>query len=235
MQQWRQGVMDAIPIGLSFLLFGSIFGMMAMQTGLTAWQSVAMSMMVFAGAAQFACLPMLAEHASYWTIILATFLINSRHLLMGLSISPYYKTFSKRFVNFAGFFLLDEQYALTLHRFRHHKPNQSYIIGLSLTFYITWCVGTWLGTVAGGWIPNPEALGLGFSFTAMFLALVYYQFTSLLRVVTFFVCGLVATMLVFVLPNGLHILVAGIVSFAIGYALPAKEQETETEQQEAAI
>lgn len=226
-QQWKQGILDAVPIGLSFLLFGGIFGMMSLQTGLNVWQSLAMSLIVFAGSAQFTTLSMISEQAGMWTIVLATFLINSRHLLMGLSMSPYYTSFSSRFTTIMSFFLIDEQYAITLNRFRHYKPTKTYIMGVSFTLYFTWVFGTWLGTIAGRWIPDPETLGLGFSFTAMFLALVYYQFTSLLRIMTFFLCGAIAVGLVFVVPNGLHLLAAGVVAFGIGYAFPAKEKRTE--------
>ncbi|WP_240675688.1 AzlC family ABC transporter permease [Ammoniphilus sp. CFH 90114] len=230
-RQWKQGIMDAVPIGLSFLLFGGIFGMMAIQAGLSIWQSVGMSFIVFAGSAQFTSLSMISDQASILAIILATFLINSRHLLMGLSMSPYYAGFSNRFVTLLSFFLIDEQYALTLNRFRHFAPTKSYIMGVSFTLYFTWVFGTFLGTMTGSWIPDPEALGLGFSFTAMFLALVFYQLTNLLRIATFFLCGGLAVALVFVVPNGLHLLIAGVLSFAIGYAFPAKSRKVVKEEQ----
>lgn len=230
---WREGVLDAVPIGISLVLFGAIYGMLSLQAGLTAWESMGMSLIVYAGSAQFTALPLIKDGASMFAIILATFLLNSRHLLMGLSVSPYYKSFSPWIVNVTAFFLTDEQYAITLNRFRSKGSQSSYVMAVSLSLYVAWAFGTWLGIVAGKWIPDPEALGLGFSFTAMFLALAYYQLNSWLRITTFLLCGSLATGLTFVLPNGLHLLAAGLLAFGIGYLLPENSQEDE-EQQEGA-
>ncbi len=224
-QSWRQGVIDSLPITVSIILFGAIFGMLSLQAGLAGWQSIAMSLIVYAGSAQFTALSMLSDHANLWAIVLATFLLNSRHLLMGLSISPHYQKFSFAQVNLFAFFLTDEQYAITLNRFRHHASDLGYIASVSLSLYFGWFFGTLLGTVAGQWIPDPDALGLGFSFTAMFLALAYYQLTSVIRVLTFLLCGVVAVGLALVLPSGLHLLFAGLIAFGIGYYLPEKTEK----------
>ncbi len=227
---FRLGVLDSLPISVSIILFGAIFGLLSMQTGLSVWQSVAMSLIVYAGSAQFTALSMLADQANMFAIILATFLLNSRHFLMGLSMAPHYQSFSLLQVNTMAFFLTDEQYAITLNRFRNHPSDLPYIVGVSLSLYFAWCGGTLLGTAAGQWIPDPASLGLGFSFTAMFLALAYYQLYSLQRILVFLVDGLLATGLVLVLPTGLHLLAAGLLAFLVGYFLPEKgKQHTDGE------
>ncbi|MGD8189808.1 AzlC family ABC transporter permease [Brevibacillus ginsengisoli] len=231
LSSWRQGLLDSLPITVSLMLFGAIFGMLSLQAGLTVWQTLAMSLVVYAGSAQFTALSMISEHSSLWAIVLATFLLNSRHLLMGLSISPHYQQFSSRQVNVFAFFLTDEQYAISLNRFRHHSSDAAYITSVCLSLYLGWFTGTLLGTVAGQWIPDPEALGLGFSFTAMFLALAYYQLTSLVRVVTFVICGAVAVGMSFILPSGLHLLIAGVIAFAVGYFLPTDEKKQTSAQE----
>lgn len=229
---WKQGLLDALPLIASYVLFGAIFGMMAGQAGLSSWESVAMSLLVYSGAAQFAASSMIAEHAGIWAIILTTCLLNLRHFLMALSISPHYQRFSRSQVNALAFFLTDEQYAVTLNRFRHHQSDLPYIVSVSVSLYAGWCTGTWIGTAAGSWIPDPAALGLGFSFTAMFLALAYYQLSSLIRILTFLLCGALAVGLSFVVPTGLPVLIAGCLAFAIGYALPAKDAEEEQGEKE---
>ncbi|MFM1653999.1 AzlC family ABC transporter permease [Brevibacillus sp. B_LB10_24] len=228
--QVRQGLIDAAPISVSVALFGAIFGMLSIQAGLSGWQSLAMSLIVFAGSSQFTALSMLSERAGSLSIILATFLLNSRHFLMGLSLSPYYRSFPKLLTGIFAFFLTDEQYAIILNRFRHHPSHAAYVFTVGLALYIGWCAGTWLGTIAGQWLPDPAALGLDFSFTAMFLALAYYQLGSLLRILTFLATGAVAAGLALLLPNGLHLLAAGLFAFAVGYFAQQSpvEQEAET-------
>ena len=220
----KQGFIDAIPIGLSLVVFGAIFGVMSIQADLSIWESVVMSLIVFAGSAQFASLSLISEDVYIWTIVLTTFLINSRHLLMGLSMSPYYTSFPKWYTNILAFFLIDEQYAITLHRFKDHRPHLAYIISVSLTLYITWFIGTVLGGFVGALIPDPGGLGLGFSFTAMFLSLVYFQLSSRLRVFTFIVCGALAVFLVSIIPSGLNLLVAGMIAFLFGYFFEAEKE-----------
>ncbi|HZG15620.1 MAG TPA: AzlC family ABC transporter permease [Candidatus Bathyarchaeia archaeon] len=222
---FAQGVIDSLPISVSIILFGAIFGLLSMQTGLSVWESLAMSLIVYAGSAQFTALSMLADQANLFAIILATFLLNSRHFLMGLSMAPHYQAFSPLQVNIMAFFLTDEQYAITLNRFRNHSSDMPYIVAVSLSLYVAWCGGTLLGTAAGQWIPDPESLGLGFSFTAMFLALAYYQLYSPVRILVFLLSGAVATGLVLLLPTGLHLLSAGLLAFLVGYFLPEKGKE----------
>ncbi|GAA4703506.1 AzlC family ABC transporter permease [Brevibacillus fulvus] len=234
-QSLRNGFIDALPVTASYIVFAAIFGMLSLQTGLSPWQSIAMSIIVYAGSAQFTALSMLAEQASPWAIIFATFLLNSRHLLMGLSLSPYYQGYSRLQLNSVAFLLTDESYAISLNRLREQpKINVSYVVGVSLSLYLAWIGGTWLGTMAGQWIPDPASLGLGFSFTAMFLALAYYQLGSLVRILTFVACGLVATWLALFLPNGLHLLIAGLLAFVVGFSLPLKQaaQTSEDARQE---
>lgn len=225
-QLMRQGMVDSLPITVSIVLFAAIFGMLSLQTGLSAWQSIGMSLIVFAGSAQFTALSMLAEHANLWAIVLATLLLNSRHLLMGLSLAPHYQSFTPLQMNGLAFFLTDEQYAITLNRLRHHPCHAAYVTGVCVSLYLGWTGGTFIGTVAGQWVPDPDALGLGFSFTAMFLALAYYQLTSVVRLLTFVCCGAAAVGLALVLPNGLHLLIAGLLAFAVGYMMPAAKSQT---------
>lgn len=220
---FRRGLWDSLPLTASYILVGAIFGMMAGQAGLSPWESVAMSAFVYSGAAQFSAIAMIADHASMWAIVLTTCMLNTRHLLMGLSISPYYQRFSSAQVNGLAYLLTDEQYAISLNRFRQHPSETSYIVAVGGSLLLSWVLGTWLGTVAGQWIPDPASLGLNFSFTAMFVALAFYQLTSFPRILTFLLCGAFAVCFALLLPNGLHLLVAGLVAFFIGYVWPSKD------------
>ncbi|WP_308216646.1 AzlC family ABC transporter permease [Pseudalkalibacillus decolorationis] len=63
-------------MGISFIVFGSIFGMMAIQIGLSPFESLLMSIFSFAGSAQLSVLPMIVENSSVYAMVLTTLLIN---------------------------------------------------------------------------------------------------------------------------------------------------------------
>ncbi|USG63574.1 AzlC family ABC transporter permease [Brevibacillus ruminantium] len=214
---WQQGIVDSVPIGVSFLVFGGIFGMLGLQAGLSTAENVLMSFFVHAGSAQFAVLPMLAEGAGFWAMVLVTLLLNSRYFLMGLSLAPYYSKQSRRFANLIAFFMSDEQYAITYNRIRLYGFDSAYILSVSLFLHLFWALGTWLGSIAGHLLPDPHRFGLEYSFTAMFLALSVGMLSSKVRVAVFLGCGAAACLLSAWSVNGLHVLAAGVLAFAAGY------------------
>ncbi|CAM5792179.1 MULTISPECIES: AzlC family ABC transporter permease [Brevibacillus] len=217
MASWKQGIRDSVPVGMSFLVFGGIFGMLALQTGMSTAESVWMSFFVHAGSSQFAVLPMLVEGAGFWTMVMVTFFMNSRHFLMAMSLAPYYSRQNKRFADLIAFFLSDEQYAITYNRIQQYGFDKSYILSVSLFLHLFWALGTWLGSLFGYLLPDPQRFGLEYSFTAMFLALSVGMLSSPIRVAIFLGCGAVACLLSMASTSGLHVLGAGLLAFAVGF------------------
>src|SRR5690606_34395042 len=83
------GFMQLAPISLFVTAFGVAFGLAAVQTGLSDSTIVVMSTLVFAGAAQFAVLDMWGTQIPLFTMMVAVFAINARHLLMGATLYPW--------------------------------------------------------------------------------------------------------------------------------------------------
>lgn len=213
----KEEIIEVIPITLSICLFGMIFGLIATKSGLTLLQSMSMSVFIFAGTAQFAMLTLINEHVTLISIVVTTLFINSRHLLMGLSLSAYYNKFSRRFANSAAFFLIDEQYAITLNNFRRARCNKRSIIIISLLFYGSWIVGTYIGVNVSDSFKYISTSALGFGITAMFLAISYSYIQSKVNVIIFLICGLLAILLYLLLPQGLYIVIVAGIAFGIGY------------------
>ncbi|WP_076373206.1 AzlC family ABC transporter permease [Peribacillus simplex] len=216
-QNWKKGMLDSIPMGISFIVFGCIFGVMAIQIGLSPIESVLMSLVSFAGSAQLSVLSMIAENSSISAMVLTTLMINARHLLYGLSLSPYFSKFDWKFNNFIAYFLSDALYALSLNHFRQSTPQKSYIIGAGLFLYMSWGLGTLIGTISSTLLPEQYHLGLEFSMTTIFLILAFTEITSFLKLITFFITGLIVISLYFVLPLGILLLIAGLAAFIVGY------------------
>ena len=81
-----RGARAAIPIAVGYVPVAIAFGILARQAGFSALQSLGMSAIVYAGASQFASLPLVAGGASPVAIALATLVLNFRHFLMSASL-----------------------------------------------------------------------------------------------------------------------------------------------------
>ena len=85
----RAGVLATIPVGLAAAPFGMVYAVTALAAGLTPAQTLAMSLIVFAGASQFTAAGLFAAGAGPLTIIITTLIINARHLLLSASLAPH--------------------------------------------------------------------------------------------------------------------------------------------------
>jgi 4-azaleucine resistance transporter AzlC len=79
---FREGAKAALPIVLGYLPVGMAFGVLAQKAGLSAFEAGSMSLLVYAGASQFIAVEMISKGAIWFPIVLTTFFINLRHLLM---------------------------------------------------------------------------------------------------------------------------------------------------------
>ena len=86
---FTRGTRLALPIVLGYLTVAFAFGVLADKTGLGALQATVMSLFVFAGSAQLISVTMLASGIAVPSIIVTTFVVNLRHLLMSAAVTPY--------------------------------------------------------------------------------------------------------------------------------------------------
>src|SRR5919106_550806 len=111
-------------------------------------------------------------------IVAITFLINSRHLLMGAALAPHLKHLPKRKVLPALFLMCDESWAMGLSDARQqsaagHQPGFSlpYYLAVAAGLYLTWIVSTTIGAALGPAMGDVEAYGFDIAFPAVFLVL----------------------------------------------------------------
>jgi len=161
------------PIGMGYVPAGFAYGVLALQAGLPASITVAMSVLVFAGAMQFAAVPMLAGAAGLPTVVLSTLMINLRHVLYAIPLLdrlPKYRAV-KAYVIAA---LTDETYSVLTSLPSERCRALSGRIALINHAY--WVLGTLIGVALGKqaarWIPH-----LDFALPALFaiLAIEHYR------------------------------------------------------------
>ncbi|HEY8551924.1 MAG TPA: AzlC family ABC transporter permease [Thermaerobacter sp.] len=170
-----RGLLAGLPIVAGYLPIGLAFGVVAVQAGLTAAEALAMSLLVFAGSAQFAAAGMLAAGAAPAALVATTFLINLRHVLFGAALAPRLGERRWSRLAVAAFGLTDEVFAVAQATLDRAPRPWPYLIGLEVAAYTSWCGASWLGAVIGGALEGLAAWGLDYALPAMFLALIALQ------------------------------------------------------------
>ena len=152
--------------------FGLLFGATAISNGLTFWQTMGVSAAVFAGGSQFVFLELYNQKVPIWSILLAVFAINFRHVLYSASIGRYLDRFSFIQKYFGFFFLSDPSFAAGEQR-KEKKGvlNPAYYFGFAVPLYPLWLTANAVGASIGNLITDPKALGMDMLLPIYFLAL----------------------------------------------------------------
>ena len=200
----RDGARTAAPIAVAVFVVGMSFGVTA-RPAIGAAAAIAMSVIVFAGSAQFAAVAVLADGGAALTAILAGILLNLRFLAMGMAIAPSLPGGRLRRA-LQGQAIVDASFALASRGGgRFHAPT---LIGGTLAQYPAWVLGTVAGVLAGGLVHDPDALGLDAIFPAFFLVLLVDELRSGSARVAALLGVAIALALVPVAPPGIPILAA---------------------------
>lgn len=162
------------PVGMGYLPTGFAFGVLAMQAGLSPAVVVAMSVFVFAGALQFAAVPLLGVATGLGTFAMTTLLINLRHVLYAIPLIEHLpaQRWRRAYIVAA---LTDENYSVltTLPA----DKRQQFALAVTLIHHGYWIAGTVLGVLLGqqvvDWIPN-----LDFALPSLFTILAIEQYLS---------------------------------------------------------
>jgi branched chain amino acid efflux pump len=160
-------VRAALPLAPSPILFGLSYGVLADTTGFGSAAAVVMSATTFAGAAQFAAVSVLDAGGTVAAAILAAVFLNARYMAISVTVASIFPGGKlRRLVESQS--IVDESWALSGRRGGFEWPI---LVGSGLVFYGLWVGSTAAGTLIGGVLDDPNALGLDAAFAALFLAL----------------------------------------------------------------
>jgi 4-azaleucine resistance transporter AzlC len=204
---------DALPVMLGYFFVSIAFGIIAKE--LIGFNAVLMSALVFAGASQFIALQMLMNKANGYLIVLTTFFVNLRHILMSTYLSRFYRGVSvvKRFL--VSFGITDETFAIAVKRFREGKADWLYNLKLNILCYISWVSGTVVGLLFGYLIPLSLVDVFSFCLVALFIFIATASVEKKFDVVVAVIAGIVAILLSS-LPKGWNIILACLVGCLVG-------------------
>jgi len=200
------------PVMGTVLLVGTTFGVVARQSGLQPLEIVAMSLLVFAGASQFAMVQLFSQAAPTPVVIVSVLFINLRHLLMAASLRPQLRRLPLGWRLFAAFFLTDETFAMATGHFRRGGRSLAYYLTFAIALFVLWNLATVVGVVVGGAIGDPRRFGVDFAITATFIGIVVLAIRHRVDIVIALVAALVAGVLTLAGASTIAVITAGAVA-----------------------
>ncbi|MEE8824928.1 inner membrane protein YgaZ [Lentilactobacillus sunkii] len=218
---------DTLPTVFGYIGIGMAFGIVGKAAGLSPLLVTLMSIITYAGSAQFVIVSMLVTHSPIFSIIFSVFLVNSRMILMSTTLAPYFKHDSMLKNVLVGSLLTDESFALGMNKLNYSDNHLSFpwFNTANIIAYSTWIISSLVGAVLGNFISNPEKFGLDFALVAMFIGLLYLQLISdrsikfnLQLIVVGFVLLTIYLGLIFI-PSSLLILLVTLLACSFGVVM----------------
>ena len=164
-----QGIQSGISIAIGYLPVALTFGLLAKSTGLAFSETVLMSLIVYAGAAQYISLSLIAVGTGVIEIIFTTFIVNIRHFLLSASLNEKVEDDSGWKKALYSFGLTDETFAVA--STKEGTVNTGYLFGIMLISYASWVVNSGIGYLIGASLPTTVQESMGIALYAMFVGL----------------------------------------------------------------
>ncbi len=212
------GARLTIPLALSVAAYGTVFGVLARRADLSPVESMLMSGVVYAGAAQFVAVELWAGGATVITLVLTTLLVNLRHLLMGASLRSWFGQLPAHRAYGSLFFLNDESWALTQSEYERGRRDAAFLLGSGLALWGAWVGATGLGYLAGSAVGDPAVWGLDFAFATVFAALPTGMFKGRGDLPPWLIGAVVAIAAERWLPGNWYVLLGGVAGCIVGAA-----------------
>ena len=202
----RTGVRAGLPFAIPTLALGVSFGVLA-EPVMGKVAPIAMSILVFSGAAQFAALSVLVAAGGAAPAILAGGLMSLRFLPMGFAFAPSLEGHPlKRAAQ--GQLVVDASWAIA-HR-EDGTFDRGVLLGATIPQAAGWMLGTAIGVVAGAGLAEPETLGIDAIFPAFYLALLFEEGRSRTGLTVAVIGGLITLALMSFVPAGLAVVAASV-------------------------
>jgi 4-azaleucine resistance transporter AzlC len=221
----REGMTAAWPICLGYVPIGLAFGVLAHNAGLAPWEIGLMSLFVYAGSSQFIAVSMIGSGAAAIPIILTTFTVNLRHLLMSSSLAVHLPRLGVGRLSLFAYGVTDESFAINIIRFRNGGWDWRSALALNQTANLAWIVSTVVGGYGGQFIPAGDGgtlrqgVPIDYALPAMFICLLVFQIRGRLYLLVAALSGLLAVAFSLLFPGNAYIVMASTTAATIGLFL----------------
>ena len=174
--EMRRGVLTALPVILGIFPLGVILGAQAAHVGQSPITTLLMTGINLAGGSEFAALALWSAVPPILMIVISTFLINSRHIVLGTALAPYVRHEGGFRIALIYFLMCDETWALSMQDIQRRNLEAKpfafhFYLGVGLALWICWWFSCFLGAAIGSSIGDLNKLGFSIALPATFIAL----------------------------------------------------------------
>jgi predicted branched-subunit amino acid permease len=150
----RAGIRSMLPWLVGVVPFGMVVGMNARTSGVSTAVGLATGSTIYSGSAQLTAIELLDSGADAAVVVLSVLVLNTRLLLYGSSIAPYWRGTSRRFRAAAAYLLIDPSFAVGMNGYRQRPIGHTYYIAAGMTLWVAWHVAMFAGAAVGGGVPE---------------------------------------------------------------------------------
>jgi predicted branched-subunit amino acid permease len=175
---FRDGMVSAVPLTVGVAPWGVVTGVAMVSAGFTSTQAVGMSLLVFAGSAQLAVLPLFIAKAPLWVMYATGLIVNLRYFIYSAVLAPHFARLSRPWRMLLSYITVDGVFALFAGRFRPsdglaHK--HWWYLGGSALMWVVWQLASLLGIFGGALIPRAWSLEFAatLALTALLMPLLF--------------------------------------------------------------
>lgn len=210
--EFRFGMNDMLPQATGLAAWGLMTGVAMVKSGMSVFEGVLMTLLVFAGSSQLAAIPLIVAGAPAWVILATGFCVNLRFVVFSLHLRPYlmHLPLWQRLMH--GYLTADVSYVLFTRKFHHpgrtsdeHHAQEAYLAGNCFMAWLSWIGASLVGIALANLIPSHW--GLGFAGILCLLGIMSSLASTRLRFVAAAVAG-AAAVAAYALPLKLNIVAA---------------------------
>jgi len=215
-----QGIIDVSPLMIPVVPFGIIYGVIGMELGIGPYMTLGLSIIIFGGASQIVLLQLFSGGASSLIILSSVGAVNSRHLLYGAVLSEHLSTLKLNWKIILSYVMVDQAFAVSNTYLKNNKDNKNkhyHLLGAGFTCWTIWQISTIIGIALGPVVP--DELGLNFTISLTFLALLISDFRKFKNIIVMLVSGIIATIGYNIIPFKAYIIVAALSALIVSALL----------------
>ena len=220
------GMRRAFPVVCGYMPVGFAFGVLAVQNGISPLYAVMISLFVYAGSAQLIAAGMFGAGAPMLSIILTTFMVNLRHVLMSTALCHWLSHLPRPFLVLFGLELTDETFALHSRAMQQgEKPVKAQLLACNMTAHLGWILSTALGAFMGELLGDTKPYGLDFTLPAMFIVLLVPQLRERLYFLAALAAGALSVIFMLSGAGRWNVMLATLITASLGTWIASRHAE----------